>query len=199
MHTYSLPRFVTPVLCAFLVSIGAAGCGQTTPVGSRLAPPEIAFADTILAGEENGAGSASIDQFTDARPEKAIADYDGRAIEPTNDVVPTVRAGLENVLGKHGVIVSDSAPLVVSAEIRDWKASVSTGFNAKAAGRAAVFLRVFDPGNTLIHSGLYKGEANLSQSTIKEKDISEVLATAMSEALSQVVRDAALMKLFHSF
>lgn len=192
-------RSAISALCIAFISSFASGCGGTAGVGSKIAPPAIAFEQGAPASGENGSGSVSIDQFEDVRADKALADYDGRTIEATADIVPAVRAGLKDVLEKHGVIVSDSAPLVVSVEVRDWKTAVESGFNTKATGTAAVFLRVYDPGNKLIHSGLYKGEAHLIQSKIKESDISDVLATAMSEALTQVTQDKTLMKLFQSF
>ena len=66
----------------------------------------------------------------------------------------------------------------------------------RAAGKeSGGFFRTEDGGKTWTK----RGTANVQKGAIKGPEIGDTLATAMSEALTQVVKDAQLMKLLSSF
>lgn len=179
-------------ICATLSACGGKSVRpQTIPI------PEI---PPVLTQTNQGAGAAvSIDSLVDKRPSAALAYDEGREIPPSGDLIGTVRKGLEQSLIGHGFSVTDSAPLVISAEVREWRADIERNYNTKIDAKAGVFIQVFDPANKLIYSGLYRGSANFQRGTLKGGEVEETLATAMSESLGQVVKDAQLIKLLSSF
>ncbi|MCC6953210.1 MAG: hypothetical protein IT290_03750 [Deltaproteobacteria bacterium] len=192
-------RIGSAVLLALCVPMFAACGGRSSGVGGRIAPPAVNVARIEVQPDGNGSGSVSIDQFEDTRPGTELAAYEGSLVQPESDIVPNVRTALTTVLEKKGIMVSDTAPLVIGVEIREWKVNVSRGFQTKAEATAGVFIRVFDPANKLIYSGLYRGNAHLQQSSMKEPELADVLSTSMSEALAQVTRDGPLLQLLRSF
>ncbi len=141
----------------------------------------------------------SIDDFQDMRPSAALAEVNGRESSAATSVDIPVRDALAKALEKNGFIISDSAPVVMVGQVKEWKADVHTGMPSSINSRAAVYLEVLDPANKKIYSGTYQGRAMSEQASIDETDVRRTLGSAMSEALSQVVADERLMSLLLSF
>lgn len=189
-------------IIAFLVfvsSLGLAACAGPS-VSSQLDVPAIPVASRPAGGSPVAEKAfVSLDQIKDGRLDTALAEFRGKRSEPVGEVTSEVQSALESTLAGAGVSVSDSAPLMISAEIRRWFASLDSGMSGGVHSDAELFLQVFDPANKLVYSGSYRGNAMLQQSGIQDKDIRDNLGTAMSEALGQIVKDQKLMHLLASF
>lgn len=140
-----------------------------------------------------------IDQLTDVRPKEAIAEFQGRDLNPAGDIIAPVFNALREGLEKKGFRFSDSAPVLVAGEIRTWNAKIKGGFSAKVEAQAVLYLEILDPTNKRAYSGTYQGFATLERTNVTEEQVSEVLGTAMSEALGQVFADQQFIRLLSAF
>jgi uncharacterized lipoprotein YajG len=140
-----------------------------------------------------------IDQLTDVRPKEAIAEYQGRGINPASDVIAPVIDALRAGLEKKGFRFSDTAPVLISGEIRTWSVKIKGGFSSKAKAEAVLYLEILDPTNKRAYSGVYQGYATTEGTGIDEERVSEILGTSMSEALGQVFADQQFIRLLSAF
>ena len=140
-----------------------------------------------------------IDEFSDARPNKALAAMDGKEIQPAGDVVPSVVKALKEALVARGFEISESAPVMVSGEVRHWFAEISGSLPTRVNVEAAIFIEVLDPANKRIYSGVYQGKSWKEGSSMKEEDIRKTLGEGMEEAIKRVIADERLMGLISSF
>jgi hypothetical protein len=141
----------------------------------------------------------SIDEVKDSRPSPELAIVDGKEVLGDEPIANTVRVGLQRGFQRKGITVSDSAPLVVSVEVRTWTSMVKGGLPGSVKSDSALFAQVFDPANKLVYSGLYRGSSNIQNPSIDERDIRSSLASAMTEAIGQVTGDPQLRKLLSSY
>lgn len=140
-----------------------------------------------------------IDEFSDARPNKAIASMDEKEIQPAGDVVPSVVKALKEALVNRGFEISESAPVMVSGEVRQWFAEIAGSMPTRVNVEAAIFIEVLDPANKRIYSGVYQGKSWKESSSMKEEDIRKTLGEGMEEAIKRVTADERLMGLISSF
>lgn len=140
-----------------------------------------------------------VEQLRDARADTAVAELDGRKIAAAGDVAPSVMKGLQGALRKKGFKFSDTAPVILSGEIRKWFADVQGGMPSKVKTEAELHIQVLDPANKRIYSGMYTGYASMQGPSMSAKKVSQALGMAMSEAISQVLADQQLIRLLSSF
>lgn len=140
-----------------------------------------------------------IDEFSDARANKALASMDEKEIQPAGDVVPAVVKALKEALINRGFEISESAPVMVSGEVRQWFAEISGSMPTRVNVEAAIFIEVLDPANKRIYSGVYQGKSWKESSSMKEEDIRKTLGEGMEEAIKRVTADERLMGLISSF
>lgn len=142
-----------------------------------------------------------VDEFNDARAEKGVVRMqdEGRFISSANDVVEVVVQGIEKALRKKGYQFSDTAPVILSGEVREWLATVTGTFSKKIEGNAELYVEVRDFSDRRVYSGIYKGYAARETTGLSEKDVQDILKSSMTEAISQVTGDEQMMKLLSSF
>lgn len=182
------------------IVLGFASCGATS-LGSQLSVPTVPVPSSGLFVRTVPEDSVlSLKALNDARRETKIAVHRLRAIEPTSRVSIVVDEVMKTAFQQKGFSLSASAPLVVSGEIREWVADVGgPELRGGALGKAVLYLQIFDPSNKKIYSGTYQGTAEFVKSSIKDKDVQQVLAESMSEAVAQIFSDQKLIDVLTSF
>lgn len=140
-----------------------------------------------------------LSSVVDMRTEKSVAEYDRKKVRTPDDVSQVVSAGLKRSLEEQGFLFSESAPVVLAVEIRQWRAEVESGFSDQVRAEASLFVEVIDPGNKRVYSGSYKGHAVIEDPSLDTKDVQSVLRTSMNEVLNQIVLDKQLMRLLSSY
>lgn len=189
------------LLCGSLLCGGMVfgGCGPS--LRSSLEVPKIApFAkrDSQLKRDRYDS-YVFVDEFVDSRERKRIVTIEGRDVDPAGDVVEAVVDGLERALSMEGFKFSDTAPIILAGEVRQWETQITGGFTKRAESEAALYVEVLDPANKRVYSGVYRGFAAFESPGLDEEDIRETLRTSMTEAVEQVVEDEQLMRLLAAF
>jgi hypothetical protein len=154
--------------------------------------------DSMLADPSRGV-FVYVGEFIDQRASKEIVTLEDKTVAPNGDIGKSVAEGLERALAMQGYEMTDTAPLILSGEVRNWSATLSGGFSKNLESDAAVFVEILDPANKRVYSGVYKGFASIQSPSISEADIRSVLQTSMSEAVRQVTADAQLLKILSAF
>ncbi len=191
------------VQIAMLLSMLAfSSCSSRLQKNMRM--PEIPAWETTGRIVDTGSTQAPhqlfVDKFSDARPSEIIVRRGAEEVIASGEVGVSVGSALEKAFRSRGFSVSQTAPVVISGEIRAWQSEITKGFpSQKLQANAEVFIEVLDPANKRIYSGTYKGSASREDPSLNEEDIRGNLGTAMSEALSQVTSDKQLIDLLMSF
>ena len=175
----------------------ATGCGAS--VKSTIALPDLKVANGAATESSSGSTFLFIDELIDKRENMTIAKVDGREIQGSGSVTKVVADGLKAALTNKGFAFSDSAPVIISGEIRVWRADISGTLPTKVSSEAALFVEVLDPANKRIYSGVYRGFAQLEEGSINDEDVRKVLGNAMEEAVVQVSNDSQLVTLLSSY
>ena len=190
-------RVLLLVLSVALLLILA--CGPSFK-GSIGVPPVTVVKELNPAGRLNSNTYLFVDEFVDSRPNKAIALVDGKnEVQSVGEVVPVVVQGLKDSLGNVGFSFSDSAPVVLSGELRKWSADVSGRMPTKIKAEAQLYIEVLDPANKKIYSGVYNGFSNMDSGSVGEPEVKKTLSGAMEEAVKQVTSDRQLIALLQSY
>ncbi len=184
-------------LIAFLLILSSCGPTLKSTMDIPMVLPN-AKKDSMLADPSRGI-FVYVGEFIDQRAEKAIVILEDKKVTPRGDVGKSVAEGLERALAMYGFEMTDTAPLILSGEVRNWSASMSGGFTKNLESDAAVFVEILDPANKRVYSGVYKGFASIEAPSISEADIRSVLQTSMSEAVRQVTADKQLLKILTAF
>lgn len=176
----------------FAVLLLATGC--TVNISPEVSLPYVPVKDGLT---DVGKGAmVFVEEVTDDRPSKDIGRGPNGPIAALGSVPGTTRTAIEELLTKSGFNVSDSAPMVVQVSLKEWKAVHRRG---GIDSQAAVGVKVFDPGNKLAYSGNYSGSSSVEGSPLDDLAVKDTLATSLSEAIHQIVRDRQLMRLLSSF
>lgn len=175
------------------------GCGPSIK-GSIPIPAISINKDPNPSSRNSGNTYLFVDEFIDARGSKTIALVDGKnEVQSTGEVVPPVVKGLKDALGNSGFSFSDSAPVVLSGELRKWNADVSGRMPTKIKSEAQLFVEVLDPANKKIYSGTYNGFSSVESGSVAEPEVQKALSSAMEEAIKQVTNDRQLIGLLQSY
>lgn len=140
-----------------------------------------------------------LDQFKDGRSAKAIANLEGKETTTASDITVAVKQAMEKAFSANQFVISESAPLTISGEVRQWAADVRGGLPSSVKSKAEIAIEVYDPAAKKIYAGTYQGNVNREESSIEEDDVRRALGTAMSEAIGQILNDRQLMNLLCSF
>ncbi len=140
-----------------------------------------------------------VDQFIDARPSPEIAMVEDRAVAADNPPADAVVAGIRRALEKDGFTLSDTAPVILSGEVRNWSAKVTPGFSSKSESSAQLFIEVLDPANRRVYSGVYEGFSSKGTPGLDESDVRDTLEVSMTEAIKQLLADRQLIGLLASY
>lgn len=182
-----------------LLALQLVGCGPSAPKSLPL--PEIKVKDVggKINRQEDLPSYIFVDDFIDARTEQAIAEVDGKKVPYSDEISRVIRGGMRGALEKKGFVFSDTAPIVLSGELRKWKALVDGGFKSTISSEASLYVEILDPANKRIYAGVYNGFSTVEGPSLGSEDIQSALATAMGEAIQQVLNDQQLVKLLNSF
>ena len=137
-----------------------------------------------------------VDQIKDARSVNYFVDNRGSYSSAAGDLTLAVSEGLKQALKDTGFELEESAPVIVTGEIRDWVATLGRG---GVSSRAKLYIEVYDPANKKIYSGTYEGFSDFDNPSINTEDVTQSLGTAMAETISQVLGDQKLLGLLSSF
>lgn len=190
-----------PIVLLFTIAICflLIGCGPSAPKSLKLPEIKIREVGKKVKGPDDEASYIFVDDFIDARIEQSIAEVDGTKVPPEGDTSVFVRAGLRQALERKGFVFSDTAPIVLSGELRKWKADVVGGFSSTIRSEASLYVEILDPANKRIYAGVYNGFSNIEGNSLGAEDIQEALRISMQEAVRQVIKDMQLIKLLSSF
>ncbi len=175
------------------------GCGPSLP--SSLSLPKIKISSEGNRTRNTGSATSYVyvDEFIDSRGSSAIAILDGKDIPHKEDVSPVIVDGVKQALKQRGFEFSETAPIVLSGEIRQWIARVTSGFSSKVDAEASLYVEVLDPANKRIYAGVYNGFATVESPSLGTKDVQTALQTCLEEAIGQITADGQLTKLLSSF
>lgn len=192
------PYSAASALLACVTMLGMSGCGASFP--STISVPSVEIAPTKSAGERISTSTfLYVDEFLDKRDSKVVTTVDGKSVSMDGDAVAPVVAALKSSLTKRGFAFSDAAPVILSGELRTWRAEVSGSLPTKIEAESAVFIEVLDPANKRIYSGVYRGFANTESGSPGDKELKKTLASALEEAVLQISRDGQLVSLLSSY
>lgn len=195
-----LPRAYAERLLALSCALACFGFVSCSPHLKQTMPvPEVPISIKDAGSKGNQSSFVFVDEIKDTRTNPRLAEINGKESAPDGPVGPSVQTALSEALKQGGFLISDSAPVMISGEVREWSARVEGGMAAKVESIASVYLEVFDPANKRIFSGSYHGSSSRQSPSLKEKDVRDSLGVAMSQAIQQVLVDEQLMKLLASF
>ncbi|MFN8392678.1 MAG: YajG family lipoprotein [Bdellovibrionota bacterium] len=196
--TQAVSRFHSIAVLLPLCVCSLVSCGPS--LKSTIDLPVIKVSPQKVSREERTANTyLYIDELIDARVEKTIIKRDHKEVLPSGDVAPVVVDALKQALGDKGFSFSESAPVIISGEVREWIADVSGSLPTKVNAQATIFIEILDPANKRIYSSVYKGFASLEEASIDEKDVKKTLATSMEQAVTQAAMDKQLVTVLSSF
>jgi len=183
------------VLMVILLGIALSACAPRFE--GALEPPIIR---QVKPGLETRTGAAvSVARFGDATEGKPIVKYRDKEVMPAAPLIPVVEGAVADAFKAMGFAPDETAPLLVTGEIRTWKSKVSGSMPAKAESEASVYIEVLDPANKRIYSGVYTGTASYSHPSLGTDDVRESLSTAMVAAIEQITADKQRLDLLSSF
>lgn len=189
------PLHIRTVSLLLLFTLTA--CGPSLP--SQLSLPHLMPAGAPEAQAPSRQAYIFVDQFIDVRASQEIAKVEGREVSAAESPADAVVAGLRRALEKDGFSLSDTAPVILTGEVRAWTALVTPGFSSESRASAQLFVEVIDPANRRVYSGVYEGFSSKSAPGLDEGDVRETLELSMTEAIKQVLADSQLIGLLSSY
>jgi uncharacterized lipoprotein YajG len=166
-----------------------------------MAVPHVKIAGGKISKDNTTANTyLYVDEFVDRRENKSLARNEKKKeVQPESDVAPAAVDALKQSLSAKGFSFSESAPLIISGELREWIAEISGSLPTKVSAQASVYIEVLDPANKKIYSGVYRGYSSMEEASVDEQDISRTLASSLEESVSQVTNDKQLISLLSSY
>lgn len=183
---------------AFGAFFAPIGCGPS--LKNTMAVPHVKLTGGKVSRDDSTASTyLYVDEFVDRRENKSIVRSEKKEVQPENDVASAAVDALKQSLTAKGFSFSESAPLIISGELREWIADVSGSLPTKVSAQASVYIEVLDPANKKIYSGVYRGYSSMEAGSVNEQDISKTLASSLEESVSQVTSDKQLISLLSSY
>jgi uncharacterized lipoprotein YajG len=176
-------KFYTPRLFILFFSILLfASC--VAVVGPSVSVPDIPRGDAV-SDDEMIRATVSLGSFRDVRKEPET-----NRISPEGEITSTVRDAYDQSLSKRGVVISESAPVIIHAEVRKWHA-VTKG-TGEVESDASIYIEVHSRGGERIFTGIYHGSRSSTFPLISAQDIADSLGLSMAQAIDQSLYDRAL-------
>lgn len=119
--------------------------------------------------------------------------------EPAGDVEPEVETAIIKALRGQGVVVSETSPLFLSAEIRKWQTKVTATSSGYIESEAVLSAKVTDSRGKEIYTGMYHGNSSSRAPVFTLTDAKESLAKAMTQAITQFMEDEQLLRALSSY
>jgi len=196
MSRNSFFRTILIASASILTALTVVGCGPS--LKSTMPVPYLAPNAMKQTTADSGA-FLFIDEFKDQREDRVLVKRDKKEVTAEGDVTPAVIQALKQAFTSRGFTFSESSPIIISGELREWRADVTGSLPTKVAAQGAIYIEVLDPANKKIYSGVYRGFASLEEASIDEQDVSKTLANALQETVTQVVNDKQLIGVLSSF
>ena len=171
------------------------GCSPKLPERVNVPTLDYQVKSTVVSNE----AYVFVDEFIDARANKAIVEYKDKEIPHIQDLGPIVVKGIGDALKAQGFSITDTAPIILSGQIRTWNAVVTSGMPSKVDASAELYVELLDPANKRMYSGTYKGYAGVQAGSLDEDEVKAALQASMKETINQIVGDQQLIKLLKSF
>ncbi|MCC6933633.1 MAG: hypothetical protein IT292_10335 [Deltaproteobacteria bacterium] len=143
--------------------------------------------------------SVAVGGVTDQREDSYIVKSYDQTSEPDGEVGEQVQDVLQRLFENMGLKVEEGSPVEIRGAVKVWLVDVSSGFPASLKAKAVVSLEVLDPANRVVYRGTYKGEATLQRMGVEINDLQLALNYAMTEALSQIIKDKKLLSNISAF
>lgn len=140
-----------------------------------------------------------IDKILDKRNNHVLVRYEGKETLSTGEVSAQLQELLKQALTKKGFSFSDTAPVIISGEIRKWYAEITGSLPSLIVAESEFFIEILDPANKRIYSGTYSGKAQAEEGSVNDDDIRKVLSASLEEAVVQFTSDKRLITLLSSY
>jgi len=186
--------FTLAILC-ILFCVNAC----STKIKPTINVPVVGVAPDIKRRADIRDVTVFLEEFVDSRTSTELVRMEGKVSQPEGSIGYAATGALRQALTRVGFAIDDSAPLIISGEVREWSADIEGDMPSRIESKAALYIEVFDPANKRIYSGTYNGQAMLQETAVDEPEIARTLSEALSESVSQMLRDDRLMSLLASF
>lgn len=189
--------FSLSLCCVFLILVATSACGGS--INPLVNVPDISLPLGITADRNARGAEVAIESVLDSRSGDIVAKYKGVQAKFSSDVSASLRKGIETLFRQKGIKLSEDAPVLVNAEIKQWGTQFASESPAKVEATAELYVEVIGPANRKIYSGSYKGFSSFEGSPFRTEQLDELLKTAMNEAFRQLTHDQGLFDLVTSF
>ncbi len=183
-------------LVGALLVAGLAACSPN--LGTTIEAPQVPIAPVKSDARARLGSYVSIQSVEDARPGPST-DTSEKYTEPYGGVNTIVEAGLKNAFRESGIAVIDTAPVTIKAEVRRWRAQVSSKSSSAIDSEATLYVELLDPTGKKIYSGTFNGTRASQFPVVTRVDVQDSLGLAMANAIEQVITDPQLLELLGSF
>ena len=157
-------------------------------VDSNYPVPAIPEVDSQKTSALHGL-NISLQPFLDARL-PAIQEKSNVSIaQPEGEVVQTVESAFAEALQAQGVVLATDGGKNIVGEIRRWDSKVAASTSGSIDSNATLYLEVKDADGNSLFSGEYHGSRSSQFPVIAKQDVGDSLGLAMSEAITQAIRD----------
>lgn len=174
------------------VALALGAC--SAKIESNYPVPEIPKASTVTS-ELHGVG-LSFQSFVDARMplRNEVANKSSIHTQPEGDVAGSVEQAFKEALTVQGANVGYGTGKMVTGEIRRWDSQVAAAASGSIESNATLFIEVKGETGERLFAGEYHGSRSSTFPVIARQDVGESLGIAMSEAITQALRDPNLRR-----
>lgn len=179
-----------------ILGLIAAGLSACSPgLGKELPLSDMTIPGISVSQPVNGSiFHAQVRPFIDNRADSAIAEIDGRKVQPSGDVAQKVQDAFQKAFDRRGVTLGDPDAPILGGQIVDWSVLVRPAFPAsEAEAQATVVIEVSSLQNQIVYRGKYSGNMVVKHPLLNESRITEALAQAMAYAIEEALKDEKLM------
>ena len=199
------------IFSTFLLSL-AVFCGVTACSGGKtIQPKEIAkldkdFAEISLSRIPNVKVPSTrlnvqykpelvVNKVLDKRSDSVVIRHAGRDVQVSGDVTLGVYYALLKAFRKRGFSVTANAPIQLHTSISHWRATV----NDNSIDAEAILIAELFADNDKLHTAIFEGFYSQNSDKILDSEVEQSLTQAMSNALSEMIKNPQLMDFITSF
>ncbi len=190
-------RIVFSAVAFVFIFVCSTACGPR--INPQVSVPDVSLPPGLSADRRAKGAEVYVDTVLDSRPTNVVTSYKSVNAQFATDIAPTVRRAIEGVFKQKGLSIREKAPVIVNVEVKQWSAQFSADSSSKVDSQAELYLEVIGPANRKIYSGTYKGFSSFEGSPFDNKQLEDLLRTAMNEAVRQLVYDQGLLDTVTAF
>ena len=133
-------------------------------------------------------------EISDRRARPAIAEINGRQLQPEGDITLSARLALQAGLRTIGASPSLYGGHFINAEVTDWYAKIQPDFPlSQVDARATLRLSVREAGGKQVYAAQYSGTVTQKHPFLDQDMIEKALGDAMTAAMREAVDDPDLL------